>query len=87
MYLNQKLFDLVNNELSENKFLWPTDNFNPASFSCNRSPSPEPIYNTEGKRLNTREFRVRKNLEEERHSLIQEATDKNADYKPPIDYK
>lgn len=25
-----------------------------------RSPSPEPIYNSEGKRLNTREFRTRK---------------------------
>jgi len=52
-----------------------------------RSPSPEPIYNTEGKRLNTREFRIRKKLEEERHSLIQEAMSLNEDYKPPADYK
>ncbi|XP_065062885.1 splicing factor 1-like isoform X2 [Rhopilema esculentum] len=52
-----------------------------------RSPSPEPIYNTEGKRLNTREYRVRKRLEEERHSLIQIATLRNNDYKPPIDYR
>lgn len=52
-----------------------------------RSPSPEPIYNTEGKRLNTREFRVRKKLEEERHNLIQEALTLNEDYKPPADYK
>ena len=52
-----------------------------------RSPSPEPIYNTEGKRLNTREFRVRKKLEEERHVLIQEALSLNEDYKPPADYK
>lgn len=52
-----------------------------------RSPSPEPIYNSEGKRLNTREFRVRKKLEEERHVLIQEAMCLNEDYKPPADYK
>ena len=52
-----------------------------------RSPSPEPIYNTEGKRLNTREFRVRKKLGEERHVLIQEALSLNEDYKPPADYK
>jgi len=52
-----------------------------------RSPSPEPIYNSEGKRLNTREFRVRRNLEEERHALIKQAIDDIPSYKPPIDYK
>lgn len=52
-----------------------------------RSPSPEPIYNNEGKRLNTREYRTRKKLEEDRHKLIQEALALNTDYKPPADYK
>jgi len=52
-----------------------------------RSPSPEPIYNNEGKRLNTREYRTRKKLEEERHKLIQEALKLNPDFKPPSDYK
>ncbi|XP_013793046.1 splicing factor 1-like, partial [Limulus polyphemus] len=52
-----------------------------------RSPSPEPIYNSEGKRLNTREYRARKKLEDERHSLIQEMFSINTDYKPPADYK
>ena len=52
-----------------------------------RSPSPEPIYNTEGKRLNTREYRVRKRLEEERHNLVQVASSRNPDYKPPVDYR
>ncbi|KAH9499596.1 Splicing factor 1 [Bulinus truncatus] len=52
-----------------------------------RSPSPEPIYNNEGKRLNTREYRTRKKLEEERHKLIQEAIKLNTEYKPPSDYK
>lgn len=52
-----------------------------------RSPSPEPIYNNEGKRLNTREYRTRKKLEEERHVLIQQVIKANVDYKPPADYR
>lgn len=52
-----------------------------------RSPSPEPIYNSEGKRLNTREFRVRKQLEEDRHNYIKQAIDEIPNYKPPADYK
>lgn len=57
--------------------------FNPEE----RSPSPEPIYNSAGKRLNTREYRVRKRLEDERHVLITEMFTINPDYKPPSDYK
>lgn len=52
-----------------------------------RSPSPEPIYDHKGVRLNTRESRVKKRLEDERHKLIQEAVKHNPDYKPPSDYK
>lgn len=52
-----------------------------------RSPSPEPIYNSEGKRLNTREYRTRKKIEEERHALITEMIGLNPDFKPPADYK
>uniref|UniRef100_A0A8C1N5G6 Branchpoint-bridging protein n=1 Tax=Cyprinus carpio TaxID=7962 RepID=A0A8C1N5G6_CYPCA len=52
-----------------------------------RSPSPEPIYNSEGKRLNTREYRTRKKIEEERHSLITEMVGLNPEFKPPADYK
>uniref|UniRef100_A0A8C9HY11 Splicing factor 1 n=1 Tax=Piliocolobus tephrosceles TaxID=591936 RepID=A0A8C9HY11_9PRIM len=52
-----------------------------------RSASPEPIYNSEGKRLNTREFRTRKKLEEERDNLITEMVALNPDFKPPADYK
>uniref|UniRef100_A0A2K5CKP5 Splicing factor 1 n=1 Tax=Aotus nancymaae TaxID=37293 RepID=A0A2K5CKP5_AOTNA len=51
------------------------------------SPSPEPICNSEGKRLNTREFRTRKKLEEERHNLIIEMVALNPDFKPPADDK
>lgn len=56
-------------------------------FPFHRSPSPEPIYNSEGKRLNTREYRTRKKLEEERHSLITEMVGLNPEFKPPADYK
>ncbi|KDR15002.1 splicing factor 1-like [Zootermopsis nevadensis] len=52
-----------------------------------RSPSPEPIYSSDGKRLNTREYRTRKRLEEERHHLIQQMLSLNPDFKPPADYK
>lgn len=37
--------------------------------------------------MNTREYRTRKRLEEERHKYIQQMQDLNADYKPPMDYK
>jgi splicing factor 1 len=56
-------------------------------WSCYRSPSPEPIYNNEGKRLNTREFRTRKKLEDTRHELVQKAIELNSEYKPPLDYR
>ncbi len=52
-----------------------------------RSPSPEPEYDTMGKRLNTRDARVRKKLEEERHQLVIDMIKVNPEYKPPADYK
>lgn len=52
-----------------------------------RSPSPEPIYSTDGKRLNTREVRTRKKLEDERHLLVQKAIKVNPEYRPPADYR
>jgi splicing factor 1 len=54
---------------------------------ADRSPSPEPIYSHDGKRLNTREVRTRKKLEDQRHDLILEATKLNPEYRPPTDYK
>ncbi|KAK9693916.1 Zinc knuckle [Popillia japonica] len=51
------------------------------------SPSPEPIYSSDGKRLNTREFRTRRRLEEERHALVLRMQNINPDFKPPVDYK
>uniref|UniRef100_A0A182TQN9 Branchpoint-bridging protein n=1 Tax=Anopheles melas TaxID=34690 RepID=A0A182TQN9_9DIPT len=37
--------------------------------------------------MNTREFRTRKKLEEQRHQLIQRMQSLNPDFKPPSDYK
>lgn len=52
-----------------------------------RSPSPEPMYDSFGKRSNTREQRYREKLEDERHRLIAQAIDVNPDFRPPADYK
>lgn len=37
--------------------------------------------------MNTREFRVRRRIEDERHGLVQEMLKLNPDFKPPADYK
>ncbi|KAG0167969.1 hypothetical protein DFQ30_005438 [Apophysomyces sp. BC1015] len=52
-----------------------------------RSPSPEPVYDAQGKRVNTREARYRKRLEDERHKLIDNAIRTIPGYRPPLDYK
>ncbi|KAI9294708.1 putative splicing factor [Neoconidiobolus thromboides FSU 785] len=52
-----------------------------------RSPSPEPVYNSLGQRVNTRDVRYKKKLEEERHRLIEQAIKDNPDFKPPADYR
>ncbi|KAJ2815689.1 hypothetical protein FBU31_006835, partial [Coemansia sp. 'formosensis'] len=52
-----------------------------------RSPSPAPVYNSEGKRTNTREHRYRRKLEEERMRLVEERLKQDPDYRPPADYK
>jgi len=52
-----------------------------------RSPSPEPIYDQQGKRQNTREVRRRRKIEEQRHQFITELLTLNPDYKPPGDYR
>ncbi|CAB3409366.1 unnamed protein product [Caenorhabditis bovis] len=52
-----------------------------------RSPSPEPIYDANGKRLNTRDVRKRQELEQLRHEKIQALLKINPAYKPPADYR
>ena len=53
----------------------------------NRSPSPPPQYDNQGRRINTREFRYRKKLEDERHRLIEKAVKTIPNYHPPQDYR
>ena len=52
-----------------------------------RSPSPPPQYDNHGRRVNTREYRYRKRLEEERHKLIEKAMKMIPNYHPPQDYR
>lgn len=52
-----------------------------------RSPSPPPQYDTHGKRVNTREIRYKKKLEDERHKLVETAVTTIPNYKLPIDYQ
>uniref|UniRef100_A0A182T7H8 Branchpoint-bridging protein n=1 Tax=Anopheles maculatus TaxID=74869 RepID=A0A182T7H8_9DIPT len=60
---------------------------NEVTIPAERSPSPEPIYDLHGKRLNTRVCRVRGKMKEQRHRLIQQLKLKNPCFKPPADYK
>lgn len=52
-----------------------------------RSPSPAPQYDNQGRRVNTREYRYRKKLEDERHKLIEKAIKTIPNYHPPSDYR
>ncbi|CEJ56089.1 Putative Zinc finger CCHC-type protein [Penicillium brasilianum] len=52
-----------------------------------RSPSPPPQYDNFGRRVNTREYRYRKRLEDERHKLIEKAMKTIPNYHPPSDYR
>lgn len=48
-----------------------------------RSPSPPPVYDSQGVRLNTREVRYREKLGKERNATIEELIKKDPSYKPP----
>ncbi|KAL4754026.1 hypothetical protein BDW72DRAFT_157460 [Aspergillus terricola var. indicus] len=52
-----------------------------------RSPSPPPQYDNFGRRVNTREYRYRKRLEDERHKLVEKAIKTIPNYHPPSDYR
>jgi len=52
-----------------------------------RSPSPPPIYDSMGVRLNTREVRMREKLNEKRKSLIEKLIKEDPLFKPPSDYR
>lgn len=48
-----------------------------------RSPSPEPIYDARGRRINTRADRARDKLEAERHVLCDRLKEMNPNFRPP----
>lgn len=52
-----------------------------------RSPSPEPLYDNMGIRVNTREYRAREKLSRERQEIISQLIKKNPAFKPPADYR
>ncbi|CAL5429641.1 unnamed protein product [Camellia sinensis] len=52
-----------------------------------RSPSPEPIYDNIGIRINTREYRARERLNRERQEIISQIIKRNPAFKPPADYR
>lgn len=56
-------------------------------FPRYRSPSPPPQYDNFGRRVNTREYRYRKRLEDERHKLVEKAMKMIPNYHPPADYR
>ena len=64
------------------------DPFSDAELINNlRSPSPPPQYDNFGRRVNTREYRYRKRLEDERHKQIEKAMKIIPNYHPPADYR
>ena len=63
-----------------------TNDLNPPT-SRYRSLSPPPVYDSQGKRTNTREHRYRKKLEEERHRLVEIALKMIPHFIAPDDYR
>ncbi|KAL4439650.1 hypothetical protein ABPG75_002651 [Micractinium tetrahymenae] len=52
-----------------------------------RSPSPPPIYDVMGMRLNTREVRYKEKMVKSRNKLIEQLIQRDPTYKPPADYR
>lgn len=77
--LNIKLLD-VNRRLQTGQVLEDRED-------GNRSPSPEPIYDNMGIRVNTREFRARERLTRERIEIISDLIKRSPAFKPPADYR
>ncbi|EPQ31239.1 uncharacterized protein PFL1_01424 [Pseudozyma flocculosa PF-1] len=51
-----------------------------------RSPSPPPTYDNQGRRTNTREVRYRKRLEDERMALVERQMQLDPNFRPPAEY-
>jgi Splicing factor 1 helix-hairpin domain len=73
-------------QMETGEFL-PPMNQPAATNLLRRSPSPPPQYDNFGRRVNTREYRYRKRLEDERHKQIEKAMKIIPNYHPPSDYR
>lgn len=69
----------VNQRILNNQLEIPPEN--------RRSPSPEPVYDRNGVRLNTREVRAKEKLMQARSNLIEELIKADPSYRPPADYR
>lgn len=52
-----------------------------------RSPSPEPVYDRNGVRQNTREVRMREKMIEQRERMVEELIKVDPTYKPPAEFR
>jgi len=80
IYIKQLEIEEITKRLKSNDLGIPAD-------PTQRSPSPEPVYSSDGKRLNTREIRTKRKLEDTRHQLITHMKELNPHYMPPSDYR
>ncbi|KAL4191678.1 hypothetical protein AMTRI_Chr07g81750 [Amborella trichopoda] len=78
--LNAQLLE-INRKLRSGVVLYENKPYEP------RSPSPEPIYDNLGIRINTRDCRAREKLTKERQEVISRLVQKNPSFNPPVDYK
>ncbi|KAE9395006.1 hypothetical protein BT96DRAFT_886007 [Gymnopus androsaceus JB14] len=67
----------INRKLRLNNFVPP---------ERERSPSPPPTYDGQGRRTNTREVRYKKKLEDERIKLVDRAMKNDPNFRPPVEY-
>ncbi|GAQ92263.1 hypothetical protein KFL_009600040 [Klebsormidium nitens] len=75
----QRRAEQIQAQLEEQRFEVEDDGY--------RSPSPPPVYNEMGQRVNTREGRVKEQLELERRKAIGEVVQLNPYFKPPTGWR
>jgi len=82
----QKIY-LVNCQIQEISALLATPDLGIPKDPRDRSPSPEPIYNSNGKRLNTRLDRTRNKLISQRNICVSRLKELDPTYQPPSAFK
>eukprot|EP01083_Nonionella_stella_P193119 713567_1 len=89
---NQTKIFLLKNQLQDvsTRLIAPGAFIHDANSKTNtkeKSPSPEPIYDAKGVRINTREYRLREKLQKQRTKVISNIISLDPTYQPPSDYK